>query len=105
MPIKRFADDLYRVGEYTKYMDLLVNSFNGSTVEGLMCRNLVNVSYDGTLYDCDFNQALEIELGNKKTTIWDIRSIDDVNGKTIATDKHCFGCTAGAGSSCSGSLS
>jgi len=105
MPIKRFADDLYKLGEYEKYMNLLVSSFNKDTVKELMCRNLVNVSWDGVMYDCDFNQALEIELGGSRLTIWDIKSVDELNGKIIGTGMHCYGCTAGSGSSCSGSLS
>ena len=85
-------------------MRLLVDSFNKDTIQGLMCRNIVNVSWDGTLYDCDFNQALDMDLGWKKTSVWDIESVADVNGKVIATDKHCYGCSAGSGSSCTGSL-
>jgi radical SAM/Cys-rich protein len=95
MPIKRFADDLFRTGEYKKYMELLINNFNKSTVKGIMCKNLISVAFDGSLYDCDFNQALEINLGafgNKKITIWDIESFDDIQFKKIATKHHCFGC-------------
>jgi len=104
MPIKRFADDLLKFGEYAKYMELLVNNFNKNTVKGLMCRNLISISWDGTMYDCDFNQALEMKVPSEKTTIWDVKTLDELLGQRIATDKHCFGCTAGTGSSCSGAL-
>eukprot|EP01102_Stenamoeba_stenopodia_P005048 TRINITY_DN1554_c0_g1_i1.p1 TRINITY_DN1554_c0_g1~~TRINITY_DN1554_c0_g1_i1.p1 ORF type:complete len:208 (-),score=53.26 TRINITY_DN1554_c0_g1_i1:76-699(-) len=103
MPIKRFADDLYRMGEYEKYMELLVNNYNKDTVNGLMCKNLVNVAWDGSLFDCDFNQALEMPLAGGKT-LWNINSFDDIKGKAIATGIHCYGCTAGSGSSCSGAV-
>jgi radical SAM/Cys-rich protein len=103
MPIKRFAEFLERSGKYESYMGLLVNHFNSSTVEQLMCRSLVSVSWDGLLYDCDFNQMLEIGMPGART-IWDIDSLSGLNGKHIATGSHCFGCTAGAGSSCGGSL-
>jgi len=110
MPIKRFADTLMKLGQYEEYMQLLVNSFNPKTVEHLMCRDQVSISWDGYIYDCDFNQMLELEIGaelrgNKKSlSIWDVENLHDLTGQKIATKKHCFGCTAGAGSSCGGSL-
>lgn len=107
MPIKRFAAYLSHNGEYAPYMSLLVNHFNPATVPQLMCRSLVSVGWDGMLYDCDFNQMLEIEMGRrdgKPMTIWDLHSFTGLAGKPIATGSHCFGCTAGAGSSCGGSL-
>jgi radical SAM/Cys-rich protein len=103
MPIKRFADWLVRGGKHESYMGLLVNHFNVATAENLMCRSLVSVGWDGQLYDCDFNQMLEIGMPGTRT-IWDIQSFDGLEGKRIATGSHCFGCTAGAGSSCGGSL-
>jgi radical SAM/Cys-rich protein len=103
MPIKRFAEWLQREGQHESYMGLLVNHFNSATVENLMCRSLVSVSWDGQLYDCDFNQMLEIGMPGTKT-IWDIQSLDGLAGKRVATGSHCFGCTAGAGSSCGGRL-
>jgi radical SAM/Cys-rich protein len=104
MPIKRFADDLARSGQAAGYMSLLVNHFNPSTVAGLMCRSLVSVGYDGRLYDCDFNQMLELPLGAGPRTLGEIDSFDSFAGAAIATGPHCFGCTAGAGSSCGGAL-
>jgi radical SAM/Cys-rich protein len=104
MPIKRFADQLEREGRSEEYMALLVSHFNPGTVEGLMCRTMLSVSWDGRLYDCDFNQMLEIDLGASVPTVWDLDSLDDLTGAAIATGRHCFGCTAGAGSSCGGAL-
>jgi len=104
MPIKRFARLLERTGQETAYMGLLVNHFNPRTVPGLMCRSLVSVSWDGKLYDCDFNQMLDVPLGDGPRTIWDVDSFDALAGERIATRTHCFGCTAGAGSSCGGAL-
>lgn len=108
MPIARFARQLRQWGKYDEYMGLLVNHFNRATVEGLMCRALVSVGWDGRLYDCDFNQMLEMPLGaggeRPAATIWDIGDLDRLRGAPIATGPHCFGCTAGAGSSCGGAL-
>ncbi|RYO75178.1 hypothetical protein DL764_010572 [Monosporascus ibericus] len=75
MPIKRFADDLLMTGQYTQYMQLLANSFNAGTVDGLMCRDTVNVAWDGKLYDCDFNAALEIGSRSPPHEEMDIWSI------------------------------
>jgi len=107
MPIKRFADYLAQSGKHESYMSLLVNHFNPGTVTKLMCRALVSVGWDGKLYDCDFNQMLDIEMGvqtGQPPTIWDFPSFSGLAGNRIATGSHCFGCTAGAGSSCGGSL-
>ncbi len=104
MPIKRFADFLARNGQTEAYQGLLVNHFNPATVPELMCRSLLSVGYDGGLFDCDFNQMLEIPLGAGARTIWEIESLDGLTGQRIATGGHCFGCTAGSGSSCSGAL-
>lgn len=106
MPIKRFAEMLQRSGQHEAYMSLLVSHFNAGTVNELMCRDLVSVGWDGSLYDCDFNQMLELPLGNAKRAlrIEDLKSFDDVRGLDVLTASHCFGCTAGAGSSCSGAL-
>jgi radical SAM/Cys-rich protein len=104
MPIARFADWLRRADLYDTYMDRLTAAFNPATVDGLMCRHLVSVGYDGRLFDCDFNQMLEMEIhpGLPRT----VRALDvrALAGRAIATGAHCFGCTAGAGSSCGGSL-
>lgn len=102
MPIKRFAAFLEQNDKYAEYMSLLVNHFNPATVSGLMCRSLASVGWNGKLYDCDFNQMLEIGLGAGQRTIWDIDSLSDLRGRRISTASQCFGCTAGAGSSCGG---
>jgi radical SAM/Cys-rich protein len=106
MPIKRFAGYLIRSGKYESYMGLLVNHFNPAIVPSLMCRTLVSVGWDGKLYDCDFNQMLDIDMSEsgKSLTIWNLDSFTGLAGRRIATGSHCFGCTAGAGSSCTGSL-
>ncbi len=106
MPIKRFAAYLVQNKMLEPYMSLLVNHFNPATIGQLMCRFLVSVSWDGKLYDCDFNQMLDIEMGEsgKSLTIWELDSLTGLAGSRIATGSHCFGCTAGAGSSCTGSL-
>jgi radical SAM/Cys-rich protein len=108
MPIRRFAWTLERTGRHDAYMSLLVNHFNPATVDGLMCRTLVSVGYDGRVYDCDFNQMLDMPIGaagRGVRTIWDVDDLGTLTGAPIATAPHCFGCTAGAGSSCSGALS
>jgi radical SAM/Cys-rich protein len=109
MPIKRFADFLHQSGKHAEYMELLVNHFNRATVSNLMCRSLVSVGWNGALYDCDFNQMLEIGIeaeGSRGSplTVWDVENIGQLSGRRIATSSHCFGCTAGAGSSCGGAL-
>ncbi len=107
MPIKRFAEQLRRLGSENEYMGLLVNHFNPATLATVMCRDLVSVGYEGTLYDCDFNQMLSMPIVNERggaRTIFDIDDLREMTGGRIATGSHCFGCTAGAGSSCSGAL-
>jgi radical SAM/Cys-rich protein len=103
MPISRFANQLRAAGNDSAYMSLLVNHFNPATVDALMCRDLVSVGWDGRLYDCDFNQMLEIPIGGG-ATIWDVEDVGTLEGARIATGSHCFGCTAGAGSSCGGAI-
>jgi radical SAM/Cys-rich protein len=109
MPIKRFAHALERDGRDAEYMGLLVNHFNPGTLPALMCRFLVSVGWDGALYDCDFNQMLELPLGASfasggPRTIFELDDLAELEGAPIATDSHCFGCTAGSGSSCGGAL-
>jgi radical SAM/Cys-rich protein len=110
MPIRRFAEQLERWGKGREYMGLLVNHFNPATIPSLMCRSLLSVGWEGTLYDCDFNQMLELPLGARPTasdappTIWDVEDLGALERGAIATGPHCFGCTAGAGSSCGGAL-
>lgn len=98
MPIKRFADFLHRRGELKNYMDLLVRNFNPHAVDQLMCRNYLSVSWTGMLYDCDFNQQIDMDIG-EGVSIFDIDNTADLLDSEIALDSHCYGCTAGAGSS------
>ena len=105
MPIKRFLVDLQRSGKLEEYQQLLLESFNPSALEGVMCRSLVSISWEGNIYDCDFNQMLEMPVGKGlPQNIWDIDSLDELKNTPIVQADHCFACTAGAGSSCTGSL-
>ena len=104
MPIKRFLDYLRRTGNEERYMRKLIEAFNPATVDGLMCRNLVSVDWRGRLYDCDFNQMLELSVAPElPQTIADFEP-RKFAGRRIMTGSHCFGCTAGAGSSCGGAV-
>jgi len=104
MPIKRFADQLAREQREAEYLALLVAHFNPATIRELMCRHTVSVGWDGQLYDCDFNQMLEIPLAGAPRTLYELESCSELAGAPIATQSHCFGCTAGSGSSCGGVL-
>ncbi|BBO17032.1 conserved hypothetical protein [Candidatus Brocadia pituitae] len=104
MPIKRWGEYLVHTGQAEGYRELLVNAFNPQTIDNVMCRTLISVSWNGRVYDCDFNQMLEIPVGGRLRTIWDIESFEEFKHDFIATGAHCFGCAAGAGSSCGGSL-
>ena len=103
MPINRFKQQLKNLKTYDDYMNKLINSFNPAAAEGIMCRNIISVGYDGILYDCDFNQMLDmnISLNGAKSTIFNVDFKNLINRK-IRFDSHCFGCTAGSGSSCGG---
>jgi len=105
MPISRFLTDLTRHGNYERYMELLLQSFNPGTLDGLMCRSLVSVGWDGTLYDCDFNQMLGMPINHGLPR--HLRDFDAflLGRREIRTGTHCFGCAAGSGSSCTGVLS
>ena len=104
LPIGRFLDDLKEQGKADEYMTLLKSSFNPATVDGLMCRHQVNIGWDGRLYDCDFNQALGLPVEqNASSTVNEFDLLRMVH-RQVVTGPHCFGCTAGAGSSCGGAL-
>jgi hypothetical protein len=88
-----------------EYMELLVNNYNPQTVGGLMCLNTISVGWDGSLFDCDFNQQLGMGIVGGKSediTVFDIECLTDLEKYAVLTDNHCFGCTAGSGSSCQG---
>jgi radical SAM/Cys-rich protein len=106
MPIQRFRDGLEREGTLQDYQALLRSSFNPETVPGLMCRSLISVGWDGHLYDCDFNQMLDLPLTSGQAKHIDsLIELTQLQGRVIHTASHCFGCTAGSGSSCAGSIS
>lgn len=103
LPVSRFLDYLLQSGNYEGYMEKLITSFNPSAVANVMCRDTVSVSWDGYLYDCDFNQMLELPVACDSVHIRDFNPAE-LFKRDIRTNKHCFGCTAGAGSSCGGSI-
>ncbi len=108
MPISRFLDDLLQSGKFDAYLQKLVGAFNPATVDGLMCRTTLSVDWQGNLSDCDFNQMLGLGLvPDQPRNILELGEQDlaGLLGRRIVTGRHCFGCTAGAGSSCQGSLS
>ena len=127
MPIRRFADYLYKHNQLDSYMKLLVNNFNPHTVSNVMCTNTISIDWQGYIYDCDFNQQLGMNISDiynqpltdrdtshvpiqhsttnnpsTRKSVYDISSYNELLNQPIATDSHCFGCTAGAGSSCQG---
>lgn len=106
VPIGRFRHYLQANGRLKRYQRLLVENFNPDAAKNIMCRNLVSVDYRGVVYNCDFNQALGLPIIDAAGNIVTIEKLDDVlsEGLKIITDEHCFCCTAGAGSSCTGSL-
>ena len=104
LPIGRFAAQLRRCNRLDEYMHLLIDAFNPATIQGLMCRNTISVGWRGEVYDCDFNQQLAMQWNNGcPTFLWDI-DLESLEGRDIMTGDHCFGCTAGAGSSCGGAI-
>lgn len=103
MPISRFLDYLLESGNYESYMETLVNAFNPATVAGVMCRNTISVSWDGYLHDCDFNQMLGLKVAASGTHVRDF-DFEQLINRSIVLNQHCYGCTAGAGSSCGGEV-
>jgi radical SAM/Cys-rich protein len=104
LPLGRFGKELVRQGQRESYMRLLRDSFNPATLPGLMCKHQVSVGWDGTLYDCDFNLALSLPVDHGAPDHIRHFSYDALQRRRIVTGDHCFGCTAGAGSSCAGSI-
>lgn len=104
MPIKRWRRDLEKAGKLGEYMDLLIGAYNPDTIEGLMCRHQIHIDPRGRLSDCDFNRALDMDTpGTQGKFLWDTTAAE-LGDRVIATGDHCYGCTAGAGSSCTGAL-
>jgi radical SAM/Cys-rich protein len=104
LPISRFLDYLLKIERYEEYMVKLVNAFNPVAAQNVMCKNTLSVSWEGKLFDCDFNQMLELPLAH--STIKNIRDFNTkaLEGRNIVLNNHCYGCTAGAGSSCQGAV-
>jgi radical SAM/Cys-rich protein len=104
LPIGRFASYLRRQNKLDEYMELLIQAFNPGTIDGLMCRNTISVGWRGEVYDCDFNQQLGMQWNNGQPIfLWDIDP-ESLENRDIMTGDHCFGCTAGPGSSCGGAI-
>jgi radical SAM/Cys-rich protein len=104
LPIGRFANYLRRNNKLDEYMELLVQAFNPATIDGLMCRNTISIGWRGEVYDCDFNQQLGMQWNNgPRVFLWNVDPAE-IENREIMTGDHCFGCTAGAGSSCGGAI-
>jgi radical SAM/Cys-rich protein len=103
MPINRYLDYLLTSGNYESYMEKLVHAYNPMAAANVMCRNTISVGWDGYLYDCDFNQMLELKVNCPGKHISEF-SKDDLSNRNIIIGQHCYGCTAGAGSSCGGAV-
>jgi radical SAM/Cys-rich protein len=106
LPIARFASYLRHNNQLDEYMELLMSAFNPATIDGLMCRNTMSVGWRGEVYDCDFNQQLGMQWKNPDDSglfLWDVDPTK-IDNREIMTGDHCFGCTAGAGSSCGGAI-
>ena len=102
LPISRFLNFLMMSGNLEEYMEKLITSFNPGAAQGVMCRNTISIGWDGTLYDCDFNQMLKMRTNHGSPDHikdWDLKKL---NNREIVVNQHCYGCTAGAGSSCGG---
>jgi radical SAM/Cys-rich protein len=106
MPIQRFGSMLVTKGEFDGYMQLLQDAHLDTNLNGVMCRNLISVDWRGFVYDCDFNQMLDLPLAAPSRAHVYLSDLLDANlsGQTIRTAGHCYGCTAGQGSSCGGAL-
>lgn len=103
LPVSRFLDYLIESGNYEEYMQSLVDAYNHSTLDGLMCRFTISVSWDGYVYDCDFNQMLDLKVNAPSKHI-DNFDFEALMKRDIVFNQHCYGCTAGAGSSCGGEI-
>jgi radical SAM/Cys-rich protein len=103
MPISRFLEYLMESGNYENYMEKLVNAFNPMAAKGVMCRNTISVGWDGRLYDCDFNQMLDLEVNCPSKQLGNF-NLSELAQREIVLNQHCFGCTAGSGSSCGGTV-
>jgi radical SAM/Cys-rich protein len=103
LPVSRFLDYLIESGNYESYMEKLIGAFNPGTIDGLMCRDTLSISWDGYIYDCDFNQMLDLKADVEGVHI-DQFDLNELLARNIVVNQHCFGCTAGSGSSCGGEI-
>lgn len=105
LPVKRFARFLEKRGSLGDYFQLLERGFNLDAARRVMCKSLLSISWDGKVYDCDFNQMLDLSVDKEEPlSIWNLEQLEDVIGKSICVADHCYACTAGAGSSCGGAI-
>jgi len=104
MPITRYERYLKALGQYDSYVELLGKNFNPSTLKGLMCTNTLNVGWDGKFYDCDFNHAIDMPMTNGRLLTVFNSNLEDIENRLVRVGDHCFGCTAGSGSSCQGAV-
>ncbi len=104
LPISRYLDYLLTSGNYEKYMEKLVTAFNPIAATNVMCRNTISIGWDGYLYDCDFNQMLDLKVDCANTKHISQFDVDELNKRSVIIGQHCYGCTAGAGSSCGGAV-
>ncbi len=104
LPISRFLDYLIVSQNYDKYMEKLISAFNPLAVANVMCRSIISVSYDGYLYDCDFNQMLDLKVATPTADHISTFNVEQLTQRNIILGRHCFGCTAGSGSSCGGEV-
>jgi radical SAM/Cys-rich protein len=105
MPISRYLEHLVRMNQFEQYMQTLVDAFNPAAISGLMCRHTLSVGWDGRLFDCDFNQMLDLEVGRGCPSNIEDFDYDRLSHRDIVIGQHCYGCTAGAGSGCQGAIS
>ena len=105
IPIRRYSKFLHKQGKLESYLTLLEDNFNIVAAENVMCRSLLSIGWDGKIFDCDFNQMIDMPVGgNAPTDVFSIESLQQFVGQSIAVADHCYGCTAGAGSSCGGAV-
>ena len=103
LPISRYLDYLLQSGNYEKYMEKLITAFNPIAAANVMCRNTISIGWDGFIYDCDFNQMLELKVDCSSKHITQF-NLNQLTNRSIVVNQHCYGCTAGAGSSCGGAV-
>jgi radical SAM/Cys-rich protein len=104
LPVSRYLNYLVASNNYEKYMEKLVNAFNPMAAAGVMCRNTISIGWDGTIFDCDFNQMLDLKVATKNNKHLSDFNLDQLENRNIIVNEHCYGCTAGAGSSCGGTV-